>query len=920
LSSVSPDQPSSPPPPRKPTTAAQGTFWAYAQNWAARGITLVVFFALARLLTPAEFGAFAVTMVFLTLGEIFVEQLFAHAIVQREALRPEHLNAAFFGALAFGLGLSALTLLGAPVFAWAFAAPGIEPLIMSLSPVFVFMALSSVPAALLRRALDYRTLAHRTAISNLSSGVVAIAAAVAGLGVWAFVLQQLCFHAIGTWILWRHEAWRPSRDVSFPALRALSGFSVRMSLIKLLDLVETRLIELIVGHQMGLVALGNYALAARAQQAATQLLAAPLWESSISVFSRQQSVRAELVASLQQRSLMAAMLIAPVFLFAAASADVLIPAVFGAKWLDTVLTFQILCVLGSIRAVAFLHGALLQAIGEAGASLKVSIVRSAVALCALPLLMRHGTWGVAACLVVGQLASMPFIFQVIRAKLGLGVLQLMGVVAKPMVPALLAAWAGWSAAQFATAHGLPPAVGTVLSLGASGGVFLLLLGFVMPRRLALMARRLPGLAGRAAHAWFDGIAKRQDSLRVRVFMVLLASGVSRRHRSSRQGGVVVVFGDASSLTGSVEDQALFGGLSTVLSRAGIRRARALCRPGVPMPACDDGLVLEALPMWGSLRQARALGRELADASALVIVGADSLDGSHSRFESLLRLRLAAFCARRQVPALLCSFSFNGDPDPSTVEAFRKFPQGVTLLCRDDLSRERVARLAGEGVQLTADLGFLMQPSRHSALDDQVASWLAAQRRPGQPRVAWSLSPHALVLTPDQRAQAVVSCAKVIEALVTERDALVVLMPHDFQAHADDPAILADVLARIPLPSRERVLLPVGPYTAADAAQCFSHFDFVFAGHMHLMIAALGRDVPPLGIAYPGKSEGVCRHFGLGVQCLVAPVDLCDPALLRDKVFSQLDARQATRTQIVSRRPAVQDMASAAITLFWKELA
>jgi len=578
-------------------------------------------------------------------------------------------------------------------------------------------------------------------------------------------------------------------------------------------------------------------------------------------------------------------------------------------------------VLGSVRAVAFLYGALLQAIGEAGASLNVSLVRCVVAVASLPLLLRHGVWGVAAGLLVGQLACMPIIFRVIRIKLGLGMFQLLGLVAKPALPALLAAAAGWAVAQASRAHGWPDALGAALSLGASGALFLLLLGLLMPRRLGMIARRLPGLPGRAAHAWFDGILKLQDSLRVRAFMALVASGAPRRPEaaSPRKGVPIIVFGDATLLAASVEDQAQFGGLTAVLAGSSISRARVLCRPGAAIPPCD-GLQLEALPMWGSFRQARALGRELAGAGSLVIVGADSLDGAHSRFESLLRLRLASFCARRGVPTLLCSFGFNGHPDPSTAEAFRRFPpQGVTLLCRDDLSRDRVARLAGGGVQLSADLGFLLQPSRHSVLDTQVGSWLSARQRSGQPLVAWSLSPQALkLLSPEQRSQAVVSCAQVIERLITERDALVVLMPHDFLAHASDPSLLAEVLAQVPLPAREHVLLPDGPYSAADVTQCFARFDFVFAGNTHLMIAALGRDVPPLGVEYPGQSEGVCRHFGLGAQCLVAASDLCDPALLRDKVFAQFDARQTTRRQIVMRRPAVQDMAAAPISLFWKE--
>ena len=903
--------------PKPVASAVHGTLWAYVQNWAARGITLVVFFALARLLSPAEFGTFAVAMVFLTLGEMFVEQLFAPAIVQRERLDDEHLDAAFWTTLACAAAFALATLLAAPLFVRLFDAPAVEPLIMALSPVFFFMAMSAVPAALLRRSLDYRALARRTAVSNVVSGTVAVAAALAGLGVWAFVLQQLSYQLIGTFILWRSERWRPRWSFHGQALRQLSGFSARVTFVKLLELAETRIVELVVGRQLGLAALGNYALASRAHQAATQLLAAPMWEASIGVFSRRQSDPQGLNAALQQRALLAASFLAPVFLFVAASAEVLIPAVFGAKWAGAVTAFQVLCILGAVRAVTFLYGSMLQAIGAVGTSVKVAVLRSIVTLGCLPVLLRYGPAGVAACLLAGQIVAMPFVFHVISLKLELDAVQLVRNIMKPTTSAVVAALLGWATAQ-ATAGFVPAGAAALLSLLVCSVVFLVLLALLMPRTLHQAAQGLPAAVGGRLVGWLGRLVRLQDSLRVLSCMALMKSALSIRRQSRRSGDVFVVVADTYSVVGSVGDQALFGGLVAMLREAGVKRARVLCRPGVEVPRCE-GLELEALPYWGELRRARSLGRELTDARAFIVVGADVLDGFYSRFESILRLEMASFCARRGIPALLCSFSFNDRPDPATAAAFGRLPPGVTLLCRDSVSRERVARLAGERVQLTADLGFLLEPARGGSLESTVAGWLAEGHRGRGPLIGWNLSPHSLqLLSGVQRQQAIAASATAIARLVRERDATVVLVPHDFRAHASDPEMLAEVYAQLPVSVHERVLLPAGPYTAAEVKQCCVHFDLVLTGRMHLMIAALGRDVPVLAIEYQGKFAGALNHFGLGKACLLQPIDVCDVEYLYRSVTARLDTLVSTKAQITSRRGGVEAMASAAIALCLKE--
>ena len=186
------------------------------QNWIAKGLTLAVFFILARLLSPSDFGVFAIATIMLTLGEVFVEQGLSYAIVQRNQLDDEHISTAFWATLLLGTLLALTALIISRPLAIHFGHPQIAAITSALAPVFVLMALASVPGALLRRELHYKILAQRAMLANTLSGITAIVMAVNGAGVWTFVGQQLVFQTVGLVVLWKNETWRPRFVLSFP--------------------------------------------------------------------------------------------------------------------------------------------------------------------------------------------------------------------------------------------------------------------------------------------------------------------------------------------------------------------------------------------------------------------------------------------------------------------------------------------------------------------------------------------------------------------------------------------------------------------------------------------------------------------------------------------------------------------------------
>lgn len=887
------------------TRAMWGTFWSYVQNWAARGLTLVTFFVLARLLNPIEFGAFAVAAVFLTLAEVFVEQGLGHAIVQRPILEEKHISTAFWVTLSMGCALALLTFVLARPVSLYFDNVEIGPIAIALTPIFILMALSSIPAALLRRELKYKVLAKRSLLANVISGVVAIVMAANGFGVWSFVGQQIAFHSIGVIVLWKNETWRPRFIVSLVHLSQLGDFSIKMILVKLLDFFETRVIDLVVARQLGLNALGSYSLATRAYQAVVQLIAAPVWESTNSSFARMQQDQNAMRKAFLDMNVFVAIIVVPVFLLMSVTASGLIPGVFGVKWMPSVTTFQVLCLLGAIRAISFISGSLLQAGGRAGLSLGIAALRAVLSFCALYYLIGYGLVGVACSILIGQILVLPLSYLFIWRFQEIGIDIVLKKIFKPVLVAIFAALVGFVTLKLLLEIMQPLLAGSI-SLIIGWVMFLTLLVVFMPRTLSLYLNSLPNRIRVVFQQPLSRVILIEELIgsMVYAFALRISSWLTAKPKVKNRKTIVLVPADASSVGGSLGDQALLGGLASGLIRYGIDEVRIVCRPGTEMPVIP-GLNIVPIPIWFNYLKSNQLVKELRNAHWLVVMGADTLDGFYSRKESLVRLLITSFNALDGSASSVMSFSFNDNPDSCVSRAFRRLPSSVNLCARDAISLQRIVLASGKVSEAVADLGFLLEPKLGCDLEINVGLWCASHRAAGRKVLAWNVSPHCLkLLSQDLSDTAVNANAAAIARLLTNKNVAVVLVPHDFRGHASDSDLLERIDFKLANVDRTRLMRLKGPYSAEEIKATCAHFDFLFTGRMHLMVAALGMGVPAAAIEYQGKFSGLFQHFGLGSDNAITPIGVCNPLSLYEFVADRLDQSAITRNLIRTRLPDV----------------
>src|SRR6186997_2518880 len=112
--------------------------------------------AIARLLTPEEYGLAALALVFASLVMIFSDLALGAALIQRKNLSALDRDTAFWVTVAAGIGFTIAGLLLSGPIAALYGQPDAKPLLVALSFSFVISALGCTQQCLMLRDMDFR--------------------------------------------------------------------------------------------------------------------------------------------------------------------------------------------------------------------------------------------------------------------------------------------------------------------------------------------------------------------------------------------------------------------------------------------------------------------------------------------------------------------------------------------------------------------------------------------------------------------------------------------------------------------------------------------------------------------------------------------------------------------------------------------
>lgn len=416
--------------------AARGVLWSGVQSGGSNAINAVVLFVLARLLEPDMFGLLALATAFTAFVNIFQRQGLGLAIIQREKLEPGHLDTAFWAGLVGGVLLTGVGIAVAGPVAAFYHEPRLAPVIRWLSLSFILGSLSSVQMALLQRELAFKGLAARSLVMAAGGGGVAIVMAWAGCGVWSLVGQQLAGNFFGVLVLWRASRWRPGRRVTRRYAGDLFGFGANVVGLELLNYVNRRAGDLLIGYFLGAKLLGYYALAYNILLVVVQLVTQTLASVTMPTFSRLQQSLPQMRHAFLTATRLTSLAAFPVFLGMAVLAPELFVILSGAGWERSVPVLRVLALVGIQQAVTFSNVPVMIAVGKPSWATGITGVHAIANVVALLIAVRYGIVAVAAAYVVRTYLLTPLPFAALRRLIALDLGAYLGACAVPAMAAL----------------------------------------------------------------------------------------------------------------------------------------------------------------------------------------------------------------------------------------------------------------------------------------------------------------------------------------------------------------------------------------------------------------------------------------------------------------------------------------------------
>lgn len=332
--------------------------WGQLLSW---GVTIL----LARLLVPTDYGLFAIALSVLAVLELLQEFGLGTAIVQRQTLTSQQINAVFWTVAATGLLLTAGTFGAARLVGDLYGDPRLAWALRVLCLTFLLNSLGMVPYSLLTKAVDLRRRSLADALGGVASAVVALSLAYFGYGVWALVLGHLARAVVLNSALFVFAKWLPGRDATFDGLRAILGFGIRIAGSHVAGSSAGALSTFILARMLGGAAVGLYSMAQSLTEAPHRLSTAIISQVSFPVFSRLQDDRDLLCAYFMKISKYLAVVSLPLQVGLFLVAPDLVPVVLSPQWVAMVVPFQIFCLESVIILSTLTCSPLLTARGRA---------------------------------------------------------------------------------------------------------------------------------------------------------------------------------------------------------------------------------------------------------------------------------------------------------------------------------------------------------------------------------------------------------------------------------------------------------------------------------------------------------------------------------------------------------------------------
>ncbi len=362
---------------------------------------------LARLLSPSDYGLFAMVAAVAGIAEVFRDFGLSQAAVQAKTLSKEQRDLLFWINSAIGVVLALLVFGGAWVIAGFFRHPELVPLIQALSVVFFLNGVATQFRASLTRSLRFTALVVIDFVSTLAGLATAIGLAFAGFAVWALVFQLMVQSLVVLIASVAYCRWLPGLPRRGAEIRSFLRFGWNMVATQVITYVGNNADTVTIGVVFGAAPLGTYNRPYQLVMNIANQLRAPISNVAIPVLSRLQDAGYRYWEFARVGQLALGYTLVAALAVATGAAVPITDILLGHEWIDSAPILSMLSAAAIFQTLAYFGYWIYVSKGITKALFNFNLVGVAVKVVFLVVGAFWGVNGVAAGYLISTLLKWP---------------------------------------------------------------------------------------------------------------------------------------------------------------------------------------------------------------------------------------------------------------------------------------------------------------------------------------------------------------------------------------------------------------------------------------------------------------------------------------------------------------------------------
>lgn len=370
-----------------------GLIWTFSQQFGVQFISFFITIILARILAPSEFGLIAMLSVFISIGNSLMESGLTSSLIRATDADQKDYSTIFFFNLIGSIVIYGIVYFLAPLVSLFYHQEILTNILRVYALSFILNAFFEVQNARLTKDMNFRLQMLIQVPAVLFGGILGIALASLGFGVWSLVWMNLFQSFLITAQHWIFSGWRPDFVFDKVSFKKHFHFGYKMTLSGVLETIYKNIYVLIIGKNYSAAQLGYYSRADSISQLPIGNISAALNKVTYPMFSSISDDNTKLKNVYKKLMQQVIFWNAPALIFLCVIAEPLFRFLITEKWLPSVPYFQILCIAGIMYPLHSYNLNILKVKGRSDLILKLELIKKTISIIGILCIIPFGIYG-----------------------------------------------------------------------------------------------------------------------------------------------------------------------------------------------------------------------------------------------------------------------------------------------------------------------------------------------------------------------------------------------------------------------------------------------------------------------------------------------------------------------------------------------